>query len=437
MQYIENDMDDLFRKAAANYPLKTDSNDWDKITPALITVTFSTAKKTSRTIKYGLPFLLAILSVAFFVSVSIPVKREQLSDISSKAPSPVINKFKELIPGNEKVIRHNTIHKRANTSTPLFSGANESLRNQPVKYPAQKNYAPAKQSKKKNNHLFAANLLDVKKSERSAQGMVPKQKAAGINILFNNDQISNNLTSIIRSEKTKASPEQTIPGISPNNSNNQENSGLMPNTINKKTRLLRFYIGIATGLQATQVKAQGFNKPGWSVGIIGGLHFNKKFSIESGLFYSNKNYYSKGKYFDMKKAGGSMPANMELISLTGTNRMFEIPIKLKYDFIQRSKSNWFFTAGISSSLITKEKNNYVALINNTSQNFTGNYDNNKFYFLSAATVSIGNEFSIGKKLNVRIEPYLSIPLRGVGIGSLQMMTTGIHLGILKHTKYRY
>ena len=31
MQFVNDDMDDLFRRAAEEYPLKTDSADWDKL----------------------------------------------------------------------------------------------------------------------------------------------------------------------------------------------------------------------------------------------------------------------------------------------------------------------------------------------------------------------------------------------------------------------
>src|SRR5258706_12421526 len=35
MQQADNDMDDLFRKAAKDYPLKTDNADWEKVRPYL------------------------------------------------------------------------------------------------------------------------------------------------------------------------------------------------------------------------------------------------------------------------------------------------------------------------------------------------------------------------------------------------------------------
>ncbi|MBC7628425.1 hypothetical protein [Ferruginibacter sp.] len=35
MQYLENDMDDLFQRAAENYPLKTGEGDWETITDRL------------------------------------------------------------------------------------------------------------------------------------------------------------------------------------------------------------------------------------------------------------------------------------------------------------------------------------------------------------------------------------------------------------------
>ena len=31
MQFVNDDMDDLYRRAAEEYPLKTDSGDWNKV----------------------------------------------------------------------------------------------------------------------------------------------------------------------------------------------------------------------------------------------------------------------------------------------------------------------------------------------------------------------------------------------------------------------
>ena len=31
MQFVNDDMDDMYRRAAEEYPLKTDSGDWNKV----------------------------------------------------------------------------------------------------------------------------------------------------------------------------------------------------------------------------------------------------------------------------------------------------------------------------------------------------------------------------------------------------------------------
>jgi hypothetical protein len=44
-------------------------------------------------------------------------------------------------------------------------------------------------------------------------------------------------------------------------------------------------------------------------------------------------------------------------------------------------------------------------------------------------LSGGYERAIGEKTKIRIEPYVNIPLQGVGTGSLPISSVGFYLGI--------
>ncbi len=51
----------------------------------------------------------------------------------------------------------------------------------------------------------------------------------------------------------------------------------------------------------------------------------------------------------------------------------------------------------------------------------------KPYLAGALNVSAGYTFRLQKKSDIRIEPYVQIPFKGTGVGSMRVMTTGIHL----------
>jgi hypothetical protein len=138
-----------------------------------------------------------------------------------------------------------------------------------------------------------------------------------------------------------------------------------------------------------------------------------------------------GKYFDLGKAGSAMPANTQVLSLNGSSKIIEIPFRIKYDFITRKKSSWFISTGVSSYILTKEHNDYAAGVSGSPYNFRSTYPDKRGYFSATANISFGSEFKTGSNNNikVRIEPFLQLPLHGIGIGAMPVYSTGVHLGI--------
>ena len=62
------------------------------------------------------------------------------------------------------------------------------------------------------------------------------------------------------------------------------------------------------------------------------------------------------------------------------------------------------------------------------QNITSTYKQANRYFAAAIDLSIGYEFNIQKNRSLRMEPYLQIPLKGIGVGIMPVTSTGLHIG---------
>jgi len=189
-----------------------------------------------------------------------------------------------------------------------------------------------------------------------------------------------------------------------------------------------FYFGGAIGISFNSVKYQSFGKPGFDIGVIAGYKTSKKVSLESGLFFGKKYYFTDGKYFSMDKVGPSMPPEMKIISLKGSSTLFEIPVKFKYDILFKGRSAMFASAGVSSYLLTNEKNKYITSLNGTTENVTGSYKNSSRYFAAAIDFSLGYEYRLSNDNSMRIEPYLQVPLKGIGMGTLPVMSAGLQVG---------
>ena len=112
--------------------------------------------------------------------------------------------------------------------------------------------------------------------------------------------------------------------------------------------------------------------------------------------------------------------------------MFEIPLTIKYNFPSKKANSLFFTnVGITNYIITKEHNNYLAIVNGgIPQHLEATY--NKTNIIGAINLGLGYENKLYKKIKIRFEPYLQIPINGIGIGELPVSTVGLHIGFFNN-----
>ncbi|MGN6166453.1 MAG: outer membrane beta-barrel protein, partial [Flavisolibacter sp.] len=199
----------------------------------------------------------------------------------------------------------------------------------------------------------------------------------------------------------------------------------------QKQKNRKFYLGVMGGLDATSVKFQKVKNAGYDVGVLLGFDVNKKWSIETGVFLDKKFYYSKGQYFNTSKI--YLPPNSEISMVDGDCRMWEVPVKLLYNFKDKGNHNWFVSAGVSSYFMTKQNYEYDYYYPITGQSYYAykSYNNTSNHIFSIAQFSGGYTHKLGKIGDLRIEPYLKMPLKGVGVGSLYLKSAGIQIGITK------
>ena len=67
----------------------------------------------------------------------------------------------------------------------------------------------------------------------------------------------------------------------------------------------------------------------------------------------------------MDKVRSTMPSGMVINTLESNSSLIEIPLKAKYDFIHKKNTDVFVTGGVSSYIMTKEKNMYDVTLNGT------------------------------------------------------------------------
>jgi len=190
----------------------------------------------------------------------------------------------------------------------------------------------------------------------------------------------------------------------------------------------RFYAGIVTGVDLSSIHFQSV-KTGATMGLIFGYAFNKKWGIESGLLWDTKRVYDNGTYFNPP---GYMPTNgIKIIAVNGKSRLYEWPVNMKYTIIS-GKQSLFTTAGLSSYLMRSENYDYEYVQNNQpgGHNYLSYSKETKNWF-SVVNLSIGYTHQLGGNGSIRVEPYLKLPIKNLGVGNMPIMSTGLNIGFTK------
>jgi hypothetical protein len=421
MQDVENNMDDLFRKAARAYPLKDGRDDWDKIAPLLMdSPVFSVPAQQGLSLKRQSSLFLFLLLFLFVTGIATadtwytggkadlyqPLEKKLLIDAKSDAAD--INQQSVRSLHNN----HGVIH-TVNIPSP-----------EPLVIKNNKKDLSEKSFIKKIHIGFAGNVHVAPEEKLQVNAL---HEDAGVADMVNTEVTQpDSLTGLVM--ENKATPVQQVV----HNSKNIDTAG--GQAVSSKKCIKKqpdIYWGIVFGPSFNQVKNQGLKKPGYDIGLLAGYQINNRLSVETGVLFEKKYYFSNGKYFDMAKASSGMPAGMKVISLDGSCAVFEVPLKVKYNLYGKGHLHFYAAAGISAYILTNEYNKYHAVINGSQQDISGTYSNSSRYGAAALNISGGYENRVGKYARVRVEPYVQIPLKGIGVGSLPVMTAGLHIGFTR------
>jgi hypothetical protein len=180
-------------------------------------------------------------------------------------------------------------------------------------------------------------------------------------------------------------------------------------------------LGLMAGPDLSTVKFGPIYKTGYNFGVQVGYRFSDRWSVNTGVIYTKKFYQADSQDFHYK-----MPNNYKLKNVEGNCSMWEIPVNMRYDVSFNDKRRWFVSTGLSTYLMDKEDYDvYYYSWGNNVYSWPVNSDSNSNYIFSIVNLSAGMERSLGKHFSIQAEPYLKIPLKGLGIGSMRMTSYGV------------
>ena len=194
----------------------------------------------------------------------------------------------------------------------------------------------------------------------------------------------------------------------------------------KKNPAGNFGITVSAGPDLSFIS---LSEPGTVTMMYGaGLSYSfarQRVTVRTGFYTSRKIYSATPEQYHTP--GGNYPY---LYEVAANCNVYEIPVSVSYHFGNRKNHNWFGSAGLSSYLMKTEYYDY-RYKRPTGQTY--NYertikDENRHYF-SVLTLSGGYQYKFNRWLSIQAEPYVKLPLGGVGFGNVKLNSSGLLLTV--------
>lgn len=437
----ENDI--RIREAADNYHPAYDDTAWDKMEKLLDE--HLPQKKGRRKIFFLLPFLLLMGGLVLFMILNNS-RKSSLETSGISMPKNISGKLNETNqpPANTSVESIKTPLNKPETSEKNKTGLQIIPGN-------SRNI-----NTDKTNRVTVSTLDNDKTRQHNHKEDLPVQSNVLLKQGSNAEEENNN--KIIKSESDSSTPSRKESFDKNNNiAGGTENKTEPAKTNNQSTVAHKIEIKkqdtvaktINTKSEITKKKIKNINKFKNNIGItlsagpgISGVHINnagklsivygiglsysisKKFTIRTG-FYRSKKIYSvaPNDYHFPNGSGGNYD---DLQSVDANCNVDEIPVNLYYSFGKVKNHNWFVSTGLSSYLMKKESYEfyYKTTTGDVYENDWSIKNKNKNIF-SVLNLSGGYQYSFNKQFSVMAEPYINLPLSGIGAGKVKLNSGGI------------
>lgn len=226
------------------------------------------------------------------------------------------------------------------------------------------------------------------------------------------------VTNLVHTNKTVLFPDTPLVDIAKKN-------------VKRESAFLKkgLYYGLVFSPDLTTVKMQRTSNVGYNIGLLAGYRFGKNLSVETGVLYERKYYYSTGQYFDKTKT--PWPQDMDVLNVDGWCNMYEIPVNVRFTFATGKKSSWYVNGGMSSYIMKRQKYDYTYEYYGQPETRNWTYKKTMADWFSIIHLGVGYERPAGVLGILRVEPYVKIPARGVGIGDLPVTSVGVNIGLTR------
>jgi hypothetical protein len=408
-------LEQFFRKKSGEYDISYREEDWLKLEEKLI---FRDKQNTSRKIIYWVAAasILIISTLGYFIFDNYQSINELNSQLSNNITPPIGDPEQgfEEVPGAGITEQGNDGSKEMAAGESREDEADEDER--VVTLSEQISESPEEVIKER--------------MEQSSDGMLTLEDltiptitgseflASGFSVTLNDYYMIPNdrMTRFGDKSTSSLNVEPHVPTISEPEGFYREDDTSLPITL-----------GLAlTPDLSTVGSLSNFHQPGYKFGLTIEYEVSQNLSVLTGIVSTTVRYSVAGRNYNPPVYWNSGVSPVEII---GECLLLDIPIGVKYDFLNFTRSRFFATAGLSSYVMLNEDYQFQYEGYNTglAEGWSGKTGTR--HWMSNAGFSIGYELDLHKNWSIRAEPYIKVPVREVGWANVRLYSMGSFVSV--------
>ncbi|NML36173.1 porin family protein [Chitinophaga sp. G-6-1-13] len=191
--------------------------------------------------------------------------------------------------------------------------------------------------------------------------------------------------------------------------------------VKRKTK--NWYIGLVLGPDLTVAPSFKYGNIGFNAGVLVHYYFNKNLFVTTGAVYSKKVYGATPN--DYRTGNVNTPWGT-LEKINADCDVLDVPINMNYTFLSVKRNKISATLGFSNYFMLKERYEYLYEYGPPKERTIKNENQQ---YLSIINAGILYQRPVSRGLLLGVQPYVKIPLNGVGYGQVKLYSAGmtIHL----------
>ncbi|SEK18343.1 porin family protein [Parapedobacter koreensis] len=160
-----------------------------------------------------------------------------------------------------------------------------------------------------------------------------------------------------------------------------------------------------------------------NAGLMVTYRLNHWLTASTGALYAKKRYETDFANYrpGLRWSGGTGSPSL-VIADCG---VLDIPLNIGVDISRAEQSSWFVSAGISSYLMLRETYDYIYPPHEYGYPKQITLYNQNRHILGIGNLSVGYRRKLMPSLALTVQPFVKVPLTGIGNGNLKLYSSGI------------